>query len=195
MKRSSKTEYEQLQQQKIREQAVVESMQQSNENGTPYEYTEEQMLDAQKQPAKAAINNLYNNKIFPVNNGILYLFYYIFSLIIVPLLYFNEDAYKTIVGVGAWLLLVIILLVINFTEKYFQKNMSKQHKCIEYINNFANDTSVCCYLLTSLGYFSSFLNLSAFGLIYGAMLFIFLIALYYKILKPLWHDFRKQKFS
>lgn len=92
MKNIDKTEYGQLQQKKMREQMILESMQKSNENGTSYEYTEDQMLQAQAQPAKEEMNEFYNNKIFPTNNGVLYLVYYIFSLIIIPFLYFNEEA-------------------------------------------------------------------------------------------------------
>lgn len=117
MKNIDKTEYGQLQQKKMREQMILESMQKSNENGTSYEYTEDQMLQAQAQPAKEEMNEFYNNKIFPTNNGVLYLVYYIFSLIIIPFLYFNEEAYKLGIGVGAWILLIVILIVIKSTDK------------------------------------------------------------------------------
>lgn len=195
MKKSGKTEYEQLQQQKMREQTILESMQKSNENGTPYEYTEEQMLNAQEQPAKEEINKLFSDKIFPANNGVLYLVYYIFSLIIIPLLYINEEEYKSKVGIGAWMLLIVMLIVLKCTEKLYQREMGKQYKVIECINNFANDTSIYCYILTSLGYFAGFLGAWEFAIIYGAMLFVFIIGFYYKIIKPLWHSMRSHKIS
>lgn len=195
MKKSGKTEYEQLQQQKMREQTILESMQKSNENGTPYEYTEEQMLNAQAQPAKEEINELFSDKIFPANNGVLYLVYYIFSLIIIPLLYINEEEYKFKVGIGAWMLLIVMLIVLKCTEKLYQREMRKQYKAIECINNFANDTSICCYILTSLGYFAGFLGAWKFAIIYGAMLFAFIIGFYYKIIKPLWHSMRSHQIS
>lgn len=195
MKNIDKTEYGQLQQKKMREQMILESMQKSNENGTSYEYTEDQMLQAQAQPAKEEMNEFYNNKIFPTNNGVLYLVYDIFSLIIIPFLYFNEEAYKLGIGVGAWILLIVILIVIKSTDEMYKRDMRKQYKSIECINNFANDTSLFCYMLTSFGYFGGFLCVGLFLFIYIVMLIIFLISLYYKVIKPLWHYKRRYKNS
>ena len=193
MKNNSKSEYEQLQQQKMREQAVLESMQKSNIEYSRYEYSEEQMLAAQEQLAKKNINKLYSDKVFPTNNLVLYFVYYVFSLIIIPLLYVNENEYKVWVGVGAWGLLIVIFVVIKYTEKLYQKDMRKQYKSMEYLNDFSNDTSVFCCLLTSFGYFAEFLGIFEFVCIYSAMLVVFLIAFYYRIIKPLYYDMKGRK--
>ena len=72
-------------------------------------------------------------------------------------------------------------------------NAVKQYKSMEYLNDFSNDTSVFCCLLTSFGYFAEFLGIFEFVCIYSAMLVVFLIAFYYRIIKPLYYDMKGRK--
>ena len=162
-------EYEQLQQQRMKEEAILNSIRQSNKQEKPYEYSEEQMLKAQEQPAKREINELYNNKITPTYNGILYIVFYVFSLIIIPLLYVNQDKFKMGIAFVACGLFCVIAIAIRLAEKKFQEDMHRESKLVTKINKFSNETSVFCYMLTAFGYTIEFLPPFYFWFIYGAL--------------------------
>lgn len=185
--------YEDLKQQKMRDSNILEDMKKSNQKGIRSNYSEEQILKAQEQQAKKEINLLYEEKINPSTNGIIYFIYYIFTLIALPVLFYNESKYKGIVAIGAWLLLFIVVVVNKRVEKKYQKEMHKDIRCAKYFNKFSNDTCVLNYLLSSLGYMLAFFDVFSFLFIYAAMVFVFFVALLFDIIKPFWVQLRWKK--
>ena len=127
---------EELEQQKMRDNRVLEDVKESNEKGVPSSYSEEQILKAQEQHAKKEINRLYDEKINPNSNGIIYFVYCVFNLFILPFLFFNEGKYKGIVAIGAWALLFIVVIVNKLVEIKYQKEMHKDMKGAKYFNKF-----------------------------------------------------------
>ena len=67
----------------------------------------------------------------------------------------------------------------------YQKEMQKQSKIVDIINDFSNESFVFCYVLTSLGYMLDYFDNLSFWTIYLGMLMATIIIFYYRVIKPL----------
>ena len=151
--------YIELKQADMRNSGILASLEAANEKGVACKYSEEQILAAQKGEPRKEINDFYNNKIIPAMNCIIYVFYYLASLIALPILFAfqnsEDDAVmraNLIVGIIGYLLLIAIVLVIKIVDKNLKKQMLRRRPWIDLLNKFSADTSVFTYLLTSVGY-------------------------------------------
>lgn len=184
--------YIELKQADMRNSGILASLEAANEKGVACKYSEEQILAAQKGEPRKEINDFYNNKIIPAMNCIIYVFYYLASLIALPILFVfqnsEDDAVmraNLIVGIIGYLLLIAIVLVIKIVDKNLKKQMLRRRPWIDLLNKFSADTSVFTYLLTSVGYMLTMMDHFAFWFIYGTMCFVFIVAMYYDVIKPL----------
>lgn len=181
-----KNTYEELLQQRMREKNILKSLEESNKNDEMCSYSEEQILEAQKCKAQHQINELYDQKIFPTINTIIYCVYYISNLVILPMLYIKEDiAY---VAVIAYFLILIILIVIYMVEKRIHKKMEIKSKFLVFLQKFVDDTSIFVYLLTSIGYMLIFMKKYIFLFIYISMLILSIIMFYADVIKTMVND-------
>ena len=158
-------------------------------NEKEYNYKEyEQIQCAQKEEGKKAINALYYESVFPLMNNILFVVYYILSLITLPLIYLNQDVLNKIVAILGYLALILIVAVIKIIDKFIRnKKFRKTHwmRCLE---KFTLDTSIFTYFLTSIGYMLVIMDKLYFWLIYIIMCLILVVAVYYDIVKPLMRE-------
>lgn len=90
-----------------------------------------------------------------------------------------------IVGIIGYFLLIVIVLVIKIVDEKLKKQMLSRRPWIDLLNKFSADTSVFTYLLTSLGYILIMMDHFAFWFIYGTIFFVFIVAMYYDVIKPL----------
>lgn len=181
-----KNTYEELLQQRMREKNILKSLEESNKNDEMCSCSEEQILEAQKCKAQHQINELYDQKIFPTINTIIYCVYYISNLVILPMLYIKEDiAY---VAVIAYFLILIILIVIYMVEKRIHKKMEIKSKFLVCLQKFVDDTSIFAYLLTSIGYMLIFMKKYIFLFIYISMLVLSIIMFYADVIKTMVND-------
>lgn len=153
------------------------------EKGLKSNYSDEEIERAQNESkvAKESINNLYNKRIFPYTNSILYVIYYVVSLAILPLVY-NE--YDYIIPFIFYLLLIVIVFVSRIIEKKCRKNIKKEIYIINCLINFSDQTGIFCYLLTSIGYLVKWFSLPLFYGTYLIMWSIFIIAMIFIVIKP-----------
>lgn len=158
-------------------------------NEKEYNYKEyEQIQCAQKEEGKKAINALYYESVFPLMNNVLFVVYYILSLITLPLIYLNQDVLNKIVAILGYLALILIVAVIKIIDKFIRnKKFRKTHwmRCLE---KFTLDTSIFTYFLTSIGYMLVIMDKLYFWLIYIIMCLILVVAVYYDIVKPLMRE-------
>lgn len=106
-------EYRELQQEKIKEETIMNSVIESNEKGTKCIYTEEQILEAQERKAFKQINELYDSKIFPYANNVMFVCYYTFSLVTFPFLYYGEFQGEIIVAALVLFMMLISIVVLK----------------------------------------------------------------------------------
>lgn len=121
-------------------------------------------------------------------NNILFVVYYILSLIALPLIYLNQDVLNKIVAILGYLALILIVAVIKIIDKFIRnKKFRKKHwmRCLE---KFTLDTSIFTYFLTSIGYMLVIMDKLYFWLIYIIMCLILVVAVYYDIVKPLMRE-------
>lgn len=178
-------EYKELEQNRIKEKEVLQSLQNANIAGEKCKYSEEQILEAQKEKTKEQINFVYENKIFPSINSIIYLIYYVTTLIVLPILFvgkIKDAVYGAVIG---YVLLISIVLVIKKVENKIKKDITKEYYLIDCLEKFSSETSIYTYLLTSIGYMLVILDSFSFYFIYLIMVFIFLIVFYYDVIKPI----------
>lgn len=110
--------FKEYEQRRIRDNMILEDVKKANEVGSISQYSEEQIQCAQKEEGKRAINALYYESVFPLMNNILFVVYYILSLITLPLIYLNQDFSNKIVAILGYLALIIIVAVIKIKIIY-----------------------------------------------------------------------------
>lgn len=180
--------YKEYEQRRIRDNMILEDVKKANEVGSISRYSEEQIQCAQKEEGKKAINALYYESVFPLMNNILFVVYYILSLITLPLIYLNQDVLNKIVAILGYLALILIVAVIKIIDKFIRnKKFRKTHwmRCLE---KFTLDTSIFTYFLTPIGYMLVIMDKLYFWLIYTIMCLILVVAVYYDIVKPLMRE-------
>ena len=180
--------FKEYEQRRIRDNMILEDVKKANEVGSISRYSEEQIQCAQKEEGKKAINALYYESVFPLMNNILFVVYYILSLITLPLIYLNQDVLNKIVAILGYLALILIVAVIKIIDKFIRnKKFRKTHwmRCLE---KFTLDTSIFTYFLTSIGYMLVIMDKLYFWLIYTIMCLILVVAVYYDIVKPLMRE-------
>ena len=178
-------QYKEIEQQKLREESILKSLQQANECGENCKYSEEQILEAQCQLGKERINHIYNELINPISNILIYFIYILATLILMPILYVNSmDGAKT-AAVTAYVLMVVMLIIIRVIESSVKKDTEKNREWIKYFNKFSNDTYAFGYILTSLGYLMVILDSGVFWYVYVAMIVVFSTAIFWDLVRPL----------
>lgn len=183
-KRMSKYSYEELEQQKMRDDAILKLLAEANESGEICKYSEEQILAAQQQNAKNKINNLYNELIFPITNNILYLIYSLATLIIMPFIYAGGESGAELGAVAAYFLVFSVAIVLAAVEKYVKNRPEGKEKWPKGFQNFSNNTFALNYMLTSIGYMLAIIEGYVFWYMYIALCLLFLAALYFDFIKP-----------
>lgn len=176
-------QYKEKRQQQLREESVLKALQQANESGKNCSYSEEQILEAQRQSGKMQVNYIYSELINPVSNGIINIAYILTTLILMPILYSNKEGSR-VAAVTAYVLLFIVLIVLRVVERSVKKDTEKQRKWIIYINKFSNDTFVFGYIATSLGYLMVILDFEWFWFIYVLIVLFFLSAIFRDFVEP-----------
>lgn len=188
-------QYKELKQRKLREETILKSLEESNEKGIVCSYSEEQILEAQKQDGKKQINLIYEELINPATNNILYVIYSLVTLILMPIIYLNDIEGSRIAAVAAYILMIILLITMQTIRRSVEKDTEKNRDWIKYFNKFSNDTAVFNYIVTSFGYLMIIMEVEIFWYIYIAMSALFLLAMYFDFLKPLaayiWQRFWK----
>lgn len=111
--------YKEYEQRRIRDNMILEDIKKANEVGSISRYSEEQIQCAQKEEGKKAINALYYESVFPLMNNILFVVYYILSLITLLLIYLNQDVLNKIVAILGYLALILIVAVIKIIDKLY----------------------------------------------------------------------------
>lgn len=176
--------YEELRQKMMREENILKSLEKANECEGCCKFTEEQILEAQKENGKKQINTVYQEVIHPITNSILYMLYNLSTLIILPILYVYDTDGAIIVAVFAYLLLFISYLVLKTVENNVKRDLDKARPWSAYINKFSIDTYMFSYLLTSFGYLLAFVKKFIFWYVYICICICFGIVIYFDILKP-----------
>lgn len=149
------------------------------------QYSEEQIQCAQKEEGKNAINALYYESVFPLMNNILFVVYYILSLITLPLIYLKQDFLNKIVAILGYLALIIIVAVIKIIDKVIHNNKFRKTHWMCCLEKFSLDTSIFTYFLTSIGYMLVIMEKFYFWYIYIIMCLILVVTVYFDIVKPL----------
>lgn len=124
------------------------------------------------------MNYIYNELINPISNMLIYFFYILGALILMPILYVDNKGGAIVAAVIAYILLLVILIITRVIERSVKKNIEKNRGWTKYFNKFSNDTSALGYILTSLGYLMVILDTGAFWYIYGNDISIFFCNLF-----------------
>lgn len=180
-----KVQYKEIKQQKLREESVLKSLQQANECGKKCKYSEEQILEAQCQLGKEQINYIYNELINPISNILIYFIYILATLILMPILYVDNEGGAKAAAVIAYVLMPVVLIIMRVIESSVKKDTEKDRRWIKYFNKFSNDTYAFSYILTSLGYFMVILDSGVFWYIYVGMIVVFSDAIFFDLVRPL----------
>lgn len=186
-------DYTKIHQGKMRDENIIKSSEESFENNVKCKYSEEQVLVARDGKAKKDGNELYYENIFPLMNSIIYMVYYIASIIILPLIYFRGSKSEIIIAIIAFFLLVFVYVVIWCIDRCVNTKKWKTKKWMQYLEQFSNNTSTFTYLMTSIGYMTAYLNTCLFIFFYIIMILIFVIAVWNVVLKQLLIDYKFQR--
>ncbi len=178
-------QYKEIKQQKLREERVLKSLQQANERDVKCKYSEEQILEAQCQLGKEQINDIYNGLINPTSNALIYFIYILATLVLMPILYLNNERGTITAAVTAYVLMLVMFIIIQAIESSFKKDTEKNREWIKYFNKFSNDTYAFGYILTSLGYLMIILDTVMFWCIYLVMIAVFFVAIFFDLVRPL----------
>ena len=170
-----------LEQERIRDKSIIESNENAYEENKTCAYTEEQIVKAQEENAKHLINELYEEKIFPYTNAVLYLIYYVLTLILMPMIYMGH---VLITAVLAYFLLLVVVIIIKIVEKAQRKNIKKEHPYLDCLVKFSNGTGTINYIMVSIGYMLTLMTKWYFWIIYVALVLFFLISIYFYVIKP-----------
>lgn len=135
--------YREIKEKMSKEERILKDLEKSNINGTPYKNTEEEVLDAQQEFAKRTLNEFYYKRYLPFYSSILYLFFYLFSIIIF-VLQLIEVQIKVFVIIGIVLMLLIIALyyLLNRKTDKIYDNISSMITHINNLSKFASDTFI-----------------------------------------------------
>lgn len=177
--------FKEYEQRRIRDNMILEDVKKANEEGGISQYSEEQIQQAQKEEGKKAINALYYERAFPLMNNILFVVYYVLSLITLPLIYLKQDFLNKIVVILGYLALIIIVAVIEIINKFIHNNKFGKTDLRYCLEKFSLDMSIVTYLLTSMGYMLVVMDNFFFWYVYISMLLLFGVAVYFDIVKPL----------
>ena len=164
--------FKEYEQRRIRDNMILEDVKKANEVWSISQYSEEQIQCAQKEEGKNAINALYYESVFPLMNNILFVVYYILSLITLPLIYLKQDFLNKIVAILGYLALIIIVAVIKIIDKVIHNNKCRKPHWM------------CC-LEKSIGYMLVIMEKFYFWYIYIIMCLILVVTVYFDIVKPL----------
>ena len=118
-------------------------------------------------------------------NNILFVVYYILSLITLPLIYLNQDVLNKIVAILGYLALILIVTVIKIMDKFIRNKKFRKTYWMRCLEKFTLDTSIFTYFLTSIGYMLVIMDKLYFWFIYIIMCLILVVTVYYDIVKPL----------
>ena len=118
-------------------------------------------------------------------NNILFVVYYILSLITLPLIYLNQDFFNKIVAVLGYLALIIIVAVIKIIDKFIHNKKFRKTHWMCCLEKFSLDTSIFTYFLTSIEYMLVIMDEFYFWCIYIIMCLILVVTVYFDIVKPL----------
>lgn len=177
--------YKECEQRRIRDNMILKDVERSNEEGSISQYSEEQILCAQKEEGKKAINALYYERVFPLINNIIFVVYYILSLITLPLIYLNQDFLNKIVAILGYLALIIVVAVMKIIDKFIHNKKFRKTHWMCCLEKFSLDTSIFTYFLTSIGYMLVIMDKFYFWYIYIIMCLILVVTVYFDIVKPL----------
>lgn len=186
-----KVQYKEIIQRKLQEERVLKSLQQANESGKKCQYSEEQILEAQCQLGKKQMNDIYHELINPISNTLIYFIYSLATLILLPILYINNEEGANIAVVIAYILMMVMLIIMQVIKNSIKKDTEKKREWIKYFNRFSNDTYGFGYILTSLGYIMVKLESGMFWYIYAVMIVVFLITIIVDLVNPLAINLRK----
>ena len=186
--------YKDAEQQKLREERILKALQQANERGENCKYSEEQILEAQRQLGKEKISHIYSRIIDPITNAWLYLIYTIAALVIIPISYCCGKESTKPVAIIAVILLAGFLTVICLVERSVKNNTEKNRTWAEHLIHFSNETYALGYIITAIGYLSAVAVTEPilFWCIYGAMTALFLFCIFMGLLKPLTINLRQR---
>ena len=175
--------FKEYEQRRIRDNMILEDVKKANEVGSVSQYSEEQIQCAQKEEGKKAINALYYESVFPLMNNILFVVYYILSLITLLLTYFNQK--NETVAILGYLALIISVVVMKIIDKFIHNKKFRKTHWMCCLEKFSLDTSIFTYFLTSIGYMLVIMDKICFWFIYIIMWLILVAAVYFDIVKPL----------
>lgn len=175
--------FKEYEQRRIRDNMILEDVKKANEVGSVSQYSEEQIQCAQKEEGKKAISALYYESVFPLINNILFVVYYILSLITLLLTYFNQE--NETVAILGYLALIISVVVMKIIDKFIHNKKFRKTHWMCCLEKFSLDTSIFTYALTSIGYMLVIMDKICFWFIYIIMWLILVAAVYFDIVKPL----------
>ncbi len=171
-----------LEQQRERDKQILQDNMNANDNWELSKYSSEQVERAQEQSAKKAINELYNGKVLPYTNAIVYLVYYVASLIVLPFVFCNNTKIPALVF---WGILVVGAGILALIEKWCRRSITKESQAIKDLIRFEDHTSMFCCMLTSIGYLVSMMTLPVFWFIYAIMVFLFVVNIIFDVIVPI----------
>ncbi len=174
-------DYRELKQKRMRDEMVLRDVKIANEKYSVSKYSEEQILKAQEEKGKKEINQLYYTEVFPLTNNILYFINYIFSLTVIPIIYFikNNAYFLALMG---YLLMAVITVCTKIIDKTVRTKKFKRKKWMNALEKFSSDTFMFSYLLSSISYMIIYMDNVFFLLFYIGMWFVFILALYYDVI-------------
>ena len=178
-------DYKKYEQRRIRDDAILRDVEKSNAEWKVGKYSEEQILCAQEEVGKDAINAYYDEVVFPVINNILFVVYYVLELFTLPLMYYNPKELSVIVPVLGYIGLIISWIVLVKITKLIPKRAIKKRKWMCCLEKFSTKNTILANDLASIGYMLTIIKRFEFWYIYIIMFFAFIIGIYFDILKPL----------
>ena len=187
--------YKDLEQQKLRDDFILKSLEKANMSGKKCRFSEEQIEIAQRQTAKEQINQIYSEEIFPIANNILYLIYTAATLFILPFLYVGGEGGTKVSILTFYALMGVCIIVLIVVEKQIKKRPLGDKKELKAFQKFSNDTFIINYMLTSIGYMMALIGSFTFWYIYLAICLTFFMAVYFDFVKPfmIWRKNRRRE--
>lgn len=134
---------------------------------------------------KESMNKLYYSYVFPLANNIIFIIYYVLSLVTLPMLYWKKEQTEVVVAGLACLAIIITIIVIKIVETLMKKRPNKKTQWMMCLEKFSLDMSILVYLLTSFSYMSVVVDKNYFCLTYFFMLGLFFVGTWFDIVKPL----------
>ena len=149
------------------------------------ENNKNQKKDESIQSNKESMNTLYYSGVFPLANNIIFIIYYVISLVTLPMLYWKKEQTEVVVAGLACLAIIITIIVIKIVETLMKKRPNKKTQWMTCLEKFSLDMSILVYLLTSFSYMSVVVDKNYFCLTYFFMLGLFFVGTWFDIVKPL----------